>query len=112
MRFQSREEWDAYSALWNQMFQKGFQPGDVAEIGWWELNHATPRVSGYGWRYVLVQLSTSIPPDGKPRWIIIVLPECRYGLKCRIPDDWKGMDIKRVRCVSRGPKSATVEVLE
>jgi len=54
MRFQSREEWDAYSALWNQMFQKGFQPGDVAEIGWWEATEAL--VSDWGSTYTVSAL--------------------------------------------------------
>lgn len=103
---------EEYLRRWQEMFERGFQPGDEAEIPWWDTNWATPRDSGYGWRYVLVQLCSSVPPDHIPKWHIISLPACHCGLKCRLPDDWRGMDIKRVRCISRGPKSARVEVLE
>ncbi len=105
----TQEMLDQYHKDYMAALERGFQPGDEASVPLGDF-YARPRDSGHGWKYVLVVLNIMVPTDLKPHWIVVASERCRHGLKCRVPDDVQ--QVKRIRCVSRGPKSAYVEVLE
>ncbi len=98
-----------YHKRYMAMLERGFQPGDMAQVPEGTC-YTCPRYSGHGWYYVLVVLNCVIPDDLRPHWLVVATDRCRHGLKCRVPDGVQ--QVRKVRCVSRGPKSAWVEVLE
>jgi len=101
----SNEEW---SRLHSELLQRGFQAGDVAVL---ENGTITPTIHGHtGRRCLYVQISCLINLYDRPKFIINPA-HWRGALVCFVDGYKNGDAVKQVKCISRGPRSAWVKVV-
>lgn len=96
-----------YDRIFNEMLKRGFSVGDDATID----RGITPIRHPHTDRWVVyVLLDCVVELDKKPSWLIHPW-HWRGALVCFLKN-YNGGTIKKIKCVSRGPKSAWCEVVE
>ena len=102
---------DQWNKLFNEMLDKGFQPGDTAILDP-EKKSILPTIHGKtGRRCVYIQISSVIDLDDRPKWMINPA-HWRGALVCFLDGKDDGKEITAVECIRRGERSAWGKVVE